>query len=126
MYSNWITPSPTPQATSAAFAAIRHDGSVITWGDERRGGDCALHWKLGKWRFFGWLDGVWYGFVLVLLVLCGLQWLFVIMVFRVVCNGFYGVAVAVVVVAVVVVVVAVAGGGGGGGVVVVGMVVVFF
>ena len=47
--------------------------------------------------------------------------MFVIMVFRVVCNGFYGVVVAVVVVVVVVVVVA-----GGGGVVVVGMVVVFF
>ena len=27
------------QATSSAFAAILADGSIVTWGDSRRGGD---------------------------------------------------------------------------------------
>ena len=29
------------QATVAAFAAILADGSVVAWGDRRRGGDCS-------------------------------------------------------------------------------------
>lgn len=33
--------------SSAAFAALRHDGTVVTWGDPERGGNSsAVFWQM--------------------------------------------------------------------------------
>ena len=37
--------------SSAAFAALRHDGTVVTWGDPERGGNSsAVFWQMFGWR----------------------------------------------------------------------------
>ena len=52
-------------ASQGAFAALRLDGSVITWGDADYGGDSRdLGWGVGwGWGLVGLgLVGVWLGF----------------------------------------------------------------
>ena len=47
---------PQVFASSRAFAAVRHDGSVVTWGDEACGGDSSPSAGFGPRRRRTWQD----------------------------------------------------------------------